>query len=127
MILVSLFSMADQASSTAAKKSKKKDGGIEKLFQNLIKRPKSTNDSASSKSNSTRVSVSEFSDHDLVVSAEPKASSMYTGFSVIDDDLAPLQMSMLPCINLNSYLADLAELAHHQILPPPFSQQDLFH
>ena len=60
------LSMADQPSSTAALKSKKKGGGI-KNFRDLIKRPKSANDSASSQLNSTLVSVSsEFDDHDLV-------------------------------------------------------------
>ena len=51
--------MADQPTSTAAKKSKKKGGGVVNLFQNLIKRPKPANDSASisSQSNLTRVSA----------------------------------------------------------------------
>ena len=78
--------MADQPSSTAELKSKKKGGGI-KLFRDLIKRPKSANDSAS-QSNSTLVSVSTFGDHDLVSgneagSAESKASSKYIGSILI--------------------------------------------
>ena len=51
--------MADQHLTTAAKKSKKKGGGgMVKLFRDLIKQPKSANDSATSQSNSTRFSIS---------------------------------------------------------------------
>ena len=58
-LLLALISMADQTSLTA-KKSKKKSMGIGRFFRDLIKRPKSANDSAS-QSNSTRVSVSSAS------------------------------------------------------------------
>ena len=75
-----ITTMADQpSSSTAAKKSKKKGGGMVKLFQDLIKRPKSANDSAR-QSNST---ASAFGAHDDLVqknnagSAEPTASGNY--------------------------------------------------
>ena len=92
---LTLISMADQPSSTAAMKSKKKGGGIVKLFRDVIKRPKTVNDSAS-QSNLTRVSVpSAFGAHDPVPgndagSAEPTASGKYIGFhlSVIVNDLA---------------------------------------
>ena len=74
--------MADQLSSIAAQKSKKKAGGI-KLFRDLIKRPKSANDSAS-QPNSTQVSVSAFGNHDSLTghdegSVESTASSKYIG------------------------------------------------
>ena len=50
--------MADQLSPAAAKKSKKKGGGLVTFVRDLIKRPgKSAKDSAS-QSNSTQVSVS---------------------------------------------------------------------
>ena len=68
--------MADQH--LAAKKSKKKDGGMVKLFRNLA----TSNDSAS-RLNSTQISVSSASGaHDYVLgngagSAEPMASSKY--------------------------------------------------
>jgi hypothetical protein len=86
-----LTSMADQPSSTAAKKSQKKGRGIVKRVRDLIKRPKPANDSAS-QSNSASVS-SAFGAHDPVPdndagSGEPTASSKYTHLSVIDDDLA---------------------------------------
>ena len=74
-----LISMADQPSSTAVKKSKKKGGGIiKKLFRDLIKRSQSVDDLASQfKLNSTRA-------HNPVPgndagSAEPMASSKYIG------------------------------------------------
>ena len=76
--------MADHPSSTAAKKSKKKGGGIVKRFQDLIKRPKLANDSASqSNASATRVSVSfAFGAQDPVPendegNAELTASSKY--------------------------------------------------
>ena len=91
--------MADQPTSTAAKKSKKGGGIVKKLFRDLIKRP---NESAS-QSNATRVSVSAFGDHDPVLgndvgSAETMSSSkqICLHLCVIDDDFASLQMSMLP-------------------------------
>ena len=60
----------------AAKKSKKKDGGVVKLFQNLIKRPnKSANDSAS-QSTSTQVSAVSDPGNDAEIS-EPTTSSKY--------------------------------------------------
>ena len=72
--------MADQPSSTAAMKSKKKGGKVKKLFRDLIKRPKSANDSAS-QSNSTPVSVSSaFDAHDLAPGNDAggtKSSSKY--------------------------------------------------
>jgi hypothetical protein len=71
--------MADQPSFTAARKSKKKGGGVVKLFRDLIKRPKSANDSAS-QSSSTRAA---FGDYDPVAenagSPEPMASGKYIG------------------------------------------------
>ena len=76
----SLITMADQPSSTAAMKSKKKGGKVKKLFRDLIKRPKSANDSAS-QSNSTPVSVSSaFDAHDLAPGNDAggtKSSSKY--------------------------------------------------
>jgi hypothetical protein len=91
---VVLISMADQTSPTAAKKSKKKcwdlmksykkGRGIGKRVLDVIRQPKSANDSAS-QSNSTRVSVSSASGaHDPLPgtdagSAEPTASSKYIG------------------------------------------------
>ena len=95
--------MADPPSSTAVKKSKKKGGGIVKLFRDVIKRPKLANDSAS-QSNQTRVSVPFAVDvHESIIgndagSAEPTASSKYIWLhlSTIDDDLTFLQMAMLP-------------------------------
>ena len=80
--------MADQHSSTVAKKSKKKGRDVVKLFRNLIKQPKSANDSAS-QSNSTRVSVSSaFGAQGSVPgndagSAEPTASSKYIDFILV--------------------------------------------
>ena len=68
--------------SVAAKKSKKKDGGVVKLFQNLIKRPnKSANDSASQ---STSAQVSAISDpgNDAEIS-EPTTSSKYIDIDFI--------------------------------------------
>lgn len=63
--LNTLTSMADQPSSTAAMKSKKKDGGrVKKLFRDLIKRP---NDSVSQANLTPAVSVSSAIDaHDHV-------------------------------------------------------------
>ena len=62
--------MADQSSSTAANKSKKKGGGIVKRFRDLIKRPETANDSDSARQLiSTGASVSStfgFGAHDLV-------------------------------------------------------------
>ena len=74
--------MADQPSSTAAMKSKKKSGGlIKKLFRDLIKRPKSANDSAS-QSNSTPVFVSSaFDAHDLVQGNDPGGTKSSTDSS----------------------------------------------
>ena len=94
--------MTNQHSPTAAKKLKK-DGCV-KVFRELIKRLKSTNDSASH-SNSTPVSVSAFGAHDPVLgnnarSAELTASSKYSLhldiIGIINDNLASLQMAMLP-------------------------------
>ena len=51
-LLIALISMADQISPTA-RKSKKESIGIGKFVRNLIKRPKSANDSAR-QSNSSR-------------------------------------------------------------------------
>ena len=140
------LTMADQPSSTAAKKSKKKDGGMVKLFRDLVKRPKSANNSTS-QSNSTRVSVSSaFVAHDPVPendtgSAEPTASILSSkcivSILVLSTTTWPsIQIAMLPwirvCTILNSYLADLADLAHHpdptapfQSAGPPTSVPDL--
>ena len=81
--------MADQPSSAAAKKSKKKGRGVVKFVRDLIKRPgKSVNDSAS-QSNLTQVSVSSaFGTHDSAQgndagSAEPTASSKYIDFILV--------------------------------------------
>ena len=75
--------MADQLSSTAAKKSQKKGGGVVTFVRDLIKRPgKSAKDSAS-QSNSTQVSVSsafgtqDSAQGDDVGSPEPTATSKY--------------------------------------------------
>ena len=94
--------MADQPSSTAAMKLKKKGGRIVKFFRDVIKRPKTANDSAS-QSNSTRVSVpSAFGAHDPVPgndvgSAEPKALGKYIGFILLLSTTTwPLQMAILP-------------------------------
>ena len=58
--------MADQPSSIAAKKAKKKGGDMVKRVRDLFKRPKSINDSAS-QSNLIRVSLSPaLGDHDSV-------------------------------------------------------------
>ena len=73
-----LITMADQPSSTAAKKSKNKADLI-KHVRGLFKRPKSMNDSAS-QSNVTQASVnSALNDHDPVLGneAELKTSSKY--------------------------------------------------
>jgi hypothetical protein len=78
---LSLALMADQTSSTAAKKSKKKFGGVVKNVLDLFQRRKSANDSAS-QSNSTRVFASGASDPvpgNSAGSAEPTASSKYIG------------------------------------------------
>ena len=74
--------MADQPLSTAAMKSKKKSGGlVKKLIRDLIKRPKSANDSAS-QSNSTPVSVSSaFDAHDLVQGNDPGGTKSSTDSS----------------------------------------------
>ena len=78
---------------------------MKNYLRDLLKKPKSVNDSAS-QSDSTRVSVSSaFGAHDHnpvpgkgAGSAESTASSKYwLHLSVIDDDLAPLlQMVLLP-------------------------------
>jgi hypothetical protein len=84
--------------------SKKKGGGIGKLFQDLIKRPKSANDSAS-QSNSAQVSVSSAASTHYPVPGndegivEPTVSSKYINphLSVIDEDLCspdPFQSAM---------------------------------
>lgn len=68
--------MADQPV-TAAKKSKKKSGGIVNIFRDMIKRPKPTNDSAR-QSNSTRDPVSSaFGAHDPVPESETTTSGKY--------------------------------------------------
>ena len=104
--------MADQPSSTAAKKSKNVVG---KFVRDLFKRPKSINDSAS-QSNSTGDSVSfALGAHDPVPeSADSTASSKYMCIvfilSVIDD------LSRCQCypesgyvLSMNSYLTDLSD------------------
>ena len=80
--------MADQPPSNAAKKSKQKGGGIAKLFRDVIRRPKSANDSAS-QSNLTRVSFPPtVGAHDPVAendagSSEPTVASKYIGSSLL--------------------------------------------
>ena len=75
--------MADKPA-TAAKKSKKKGGGIVNIFRDLIKRPKSVNDSAS-QSNLALVSGSSASvAHDPdpgndAGSTKSRVSSKYLG------------------------------------------------
>jgi hypothetical protein len=80
--------MADQPTSTTAKKSQKKGERIVKRIRDLIKRPKPVNDSAS-QSNSAIVS-SAFDDpvpENDAGSAEPAASRLIH-LNVINDDLA---------------------------------------
>ena len=123
--------MADQPSSTAAKKLKKKGGGIERLFRDLIKRPKPANDSAS-QSNPTRTSA--FGAHDPVQgnyagSAEPTASSEYIG-SILVLSMTNWSLSRCQCYFesgyvLGSYVADLADLAHHTDPTTPFQSARL--
>ena len=76
--------MADQTSPTA-KKLKKKGRGIGKFVRDLIKRPKSANDSEARQSNSTRVSVSSASSaHGTDAgNGEPTASSEYIIGSIL--------------------------------------------
>ena len=109
-----LISMADQSSSTAAKKKKGK--GMKNYLRDLFKRPKSANDSASQSndSNSTGVSLSAFGAHDAVPgkdagSAESTASSKYIGSILVSstttclshhpDPIGPFQ-SATPSSNL---------------------------
>jgi hypothetical protein len=88
---LALISMADHPSSTAAKQSKKKGGGIVKRFRHLFKRSKSANDSVS-QSNSTRVSVSSATGADGPApgndagSAAPMASSKYISTILVLSD-----------------------------------------
>ena len=65
--------------SVAAKKSKKKGGGVVKLIQNLIKRPnKSANELASQSTLAQVSAVSQDSvSGNVVESAEPADSSKY--------------------------------------------------
>ena len=87
-----LISMSDQPLSTIRTRSKKNVGGIVKLFRDLIKQPKSVNDSAA-QSNSTRISASSaFGAHDPGPENDAgRASSKYIGsIFVINDDLTPL-------------------------------------
>ena len=75
--------MADQLSSTAAKKSQKKGGGVVTFVRDLIKRPGKPAKDLASLSNSTQVSVSSaVGDHDSAHgndagSAEPTSLSKY--------------------------------------------------
>ena len=122
-----LISMADQPSSSAAKRSKKKGGSMKKLFRDLFRPPNSlaaTGSDSASQSNSTLVSVSSaFGSHDPVPgkdagSAGPMVSSKYiASILVLSTTIRPLQMTKLPWIKvytvLISYFADLADLAHH--------------
>lgn len=87
------ISMYDQRSSTVAKKSQKKDGGIVKRIRDLIKRPKPANDSDSavsaSQSNSASVSFaygSQVSENDARGADTTASRSIH--LSVINDDLA---------------------------------------
>ena len=79
LVLSTIISMADQPSSTAAKKSKKMGGGVVKFVRNLIKRPSKLAPDSTSHSNSTQASVSSAA-HDSAQgndagSAEPMVSS----------------------------------------------------
>ena len=75
--------MSDQPSSTAAKISKKKGGGIVKFVRDLIKRPSKSAKDLASQSSSTQVSLSSaIGAHDSAQgndsgSAEPTALSKY--------------------------------------------------
>ena len=121
---LTLINMADQPSSTAAKESKRKGKNVVKRLRGLFKRSNSVtgNDSAS-QSNLTRVSVSSaHGDHDPVSgnevgTIELTVSSKYIDFILVSstmtwplpDDRDVLNQGMV----LNSYLADLADLAYH--------------
>ena len=112
--------MADQPSSSAAKKKRE---GMKKLFRDLFKRPKSANDSAS---HSTGVSVSSaFGDHDPVPgkdagSVESKASGKYIVYwlhlSVIDDDLASLDDNAT--LNQGMYCSEFIHCRSNGLNPP---------
>ena len=74
--------MADQTSSTEAKKSKKKGGGVVKFVRDLIKRPSKSGTGSASQSNATHSSA--FGAHDSAhwqgndaAIAEPMVSSKY--------------------------------------------------
>jgi hypothetical protein len=79
------ISIADQptSTSTAAKKSQKKGGGIVKRIWNLIKRPKPGNDPASQNSASVSSAVGA---HDPV--PENDGVSRFINLGVINDNLA---------------------------------------
>ena len=122
--------MADQPSSTAAKKSKKKGGGIVNLFRDLIKRPKSANDSAS-QSNSARVSDSStFGTHDPVPagSAEPTNSTwvFLSSASGTRDPISGNNAGNAEPTALSKYIDSILVLSMKtwplQILPPSSSQ-----
>ena len=103
--LIDLITMADQPSSTAAKKSKKKGGSRVKLFRDLIKRPISANDSAS-QSNSTWVSVSSaFGAHDPVPgndagNAEPTASTFSSKYILFPSQCYRRRLGLPPDDNV---------------------------
>ena len=79
--------MADQPSSTAAKKSQKKGAGIVKRIRDLIKRPKPANDSASQSNSASPIGAHDSVPENDAGSAEP-TTSRYIHLSVINDNLA---------------------------------------
>ena len=81
--------MADQSSSTAAMKSKKKSGGVVKFVRDMInlKRPGKSAKDWASQSNSTQLSVSsaahESAQGNDAGIAEPMTSSKYIDFILV--------------------------------------------
>ena len=79
--------MADQSSSTAATKSKKKSGGVVKFVRDMIKRPGKSAKDWASQSNSTQLSVSsaahESAQGNDAGIAEPMTSSKYIDFILV--------------------------------------------
>ena len=79
--------MADQPSSTAAKKFLKKGAGIVKRIRDLIKRPKPANDSASQSNSASPIGAHDSVPENDAESTEPAASRFFH-LGVINDDLA---------------------------------------
>jgi hypothetical protein len=95
--------MTDQPSSTATKKSKKKGRGVVNFIRDLVKQPKSANDSASQSGSVSSASTTRYHvPGNDAGSAEPTASSKYivSYLSVIGEDWAspdpraPVQSAM---------------------------------